>query len=142
MNHPEREHQTAFFDWLRMNEEKHPVLKRFFAIPNGGKRTRATAVGLFKEGVKRGVLDTFLPAPRCGKFGLWIEFKAGDNTLTLEQTEWKAFLELEGYQVHVVRDWTEAARITVAYLNIKVSGLPFSSPAVDEFRRRRCQWER
>lgn len=140
MNHPEREHQNAFFVWLRMNEETHPVLKRFFAIPNGGMRTRATAVGLFKEGVKRGVLDTFLPAISHDSIypGLWIEFKAGQNILTAEQVEWKQFLESQGYLVHVVYEWTEAARITVKYLGITLP-LPHSSPAVDEFRRRRCK---
>lgn len=139
IKHLEREHQNAFFEWLRMNEATHAVLKRFFAIPNGGLRTRATAIGMFKEGVRRGVLDTFLPAPRNGKCGLWIEFKAGDNGLSDDQVEWKAFLEMERYEVHVVRDWTEAARITVSYLNLEGLPMPHGSPTIDEFRRRRCR---
>ena len=141
MNHPEREHQSAFFEWLRANERKQPVFKRFFAVPNGGLRDRGTAVGLWKEGVKAGVLDTFLPAPRQGRHGLWIEFKAGDNDLTPDQVEWKAYLEMSGYEVHVVRDWTIAAQITVSYLNLGIGdlaiGLPHGSPAIDAYRRRR-----
>lgn len=134
----ERDHQNSFFEWVRLNEQRFPILKRFFAIPNGGQRTRATAIGMHKEGVRKGVLDTHLPVSRNGKSGLWIEFKAGDNTLTLEQTEWKAFLEGEGHEVHVVRDWTDAARITATYLNL-VLPMPYGSPTVDEFRRRRCR---
>lgn len=143
MNHPERDHQNAFFEWLRANEGKQPVLRKFFAIPNGGKRDRATAVGLWKEGVKSGVLDTFLPAPRQGRHGLWIEFKAGDNDLNNDQVEWKAYLEMAGYEVHVVRDWTIAAQITAAYLNFSAAdlaiGLPHGSAAVDDYRRRRTR---
>lgn len=120
MNHPEREHQTAFFQWLRMNELRFPFLAFFFAIPNGGLRDRAVAVGLFKEGVKRGVLDTFLPVPRNGFHGLWIEFKAGKNVLSSEQATWKAFLEARSYAVHVVYNWIDAARITVKYLDLKM----------------------
>lgn len=131
----ERDHQNSFFEWLRVNESQFPVLKRFYAIPNGGKRTRATAIGMFKEGVRKGVLDTHLPVARQGKTGLWIEFKAGSNKLTDEQTEWKAFLEREGHEVHVVRDWTDAAHITAMYLNL-VLPLPRGSATVDEFRRR------
>jgi len=134
----ERDHQNSFFEWLRVNESQHPILKRVFAIPNGGKRDRATAIGMYKEGLRKGVLDIHLPAPRNGKSGLWIEFKAGSNTLTDEQTEWKAFLELEGYEVHVVRDWTDAARLIATYLKLALP-MPYASPTVDEFRRRRTR---
>src|SRR4051812_1185087 len=120
-----------------MNERAYPHLAFFFAIPNGGLRSKATAIGLFKEGVKRGVLDTFLPVPRGESHGLWIEFKAGKNKLTPEQVEWQQFLEAQGYLVHVVYEWTEAARITAKYLGILIP-LPHSSAFVDEFRRRRC----
>jgi hypothetical protein len=129
MNHIERDHQTSFFCWLRANEARFPVLKRFFAIPNGGRRDRGTAIGLFKEGVKRGVLDTFLPAPRFNAngdemMGLWIEFKAGKNDLTPDQRDWKDYLEDAGYAVHVVRDWVDAARLTVEYLGLKGVPMP------------------
>jgi len=37
-----------------------------FAIPNGGKRNRIEAAKLKRQGVKPGVPDIFLPAPRDG----------------------------------------------------------------------------
>ncbi len=87
----EHDHQSLFFLWLRRNEDRHPILKRFFAIPNGGYRHKTTALKLRAEGVKPGVLDVCLPVARKGHTGLWIEFKAGKNTLTDYQADWKSF---------------------------------------------------
>jgi hypothetical protein len=87
------------------------------------------------------VFKLFVPAPRQGKHGLWFLFKSGSKDLTHEETEWKAYLEMSGYEVHVVRDWTIAAQITVSYLNLGIGdlsiGLPHGSPAIDAYRRRR-----
>jgi hypothetical protein len=123
-NKIEHDHQTAFFSWLRLNEKKHGELKRFFAIPNGGARDHGTAIALFLEGVRPGVLDTHLPLPRHGKAGLWIEFKTETNDLSADQREWKTALEAEGHVVHVVRQWTEAARLTVEYLGLDGVAIP------------------
>jgi hypothetical protein len=120
----EHDHQSAFFAWLRCNETKHPDLKRFFAVPNGGHRDRGTAIKMFLEGTRRGVPDTCLPLARHGKQGLWIEFKAGDNQLTPDQVEWKAALEREGHQVEIVREWPEAAQLTVLYLGLTGIAIP------------------
>lgn len=115
----EHDHQAAFFAFLRLNERDHPVLARFFAIPNGGFRYHSTAVKLKQEGLRPGVLDTFLPVSRNGKHGLWLEFKSARNQLTPEQRSWKEFLEGEGYEAHVVRSWTDAVKITIDYLSIE-----------------------
>lgn len=119
-NHTEHQHQAAFFDWLRWNEKAHPVLTRFFAIPNGGHRTKTTAAKLKAEGVRPGVLDTCLPVARHGYIGLWLEFKSATGSLSPAQREWKSFLESEGHKVIIVRTWTEAARATVEYLSLSV----------------------
>jgi hypothetical protein len=118
---PERAQQMAFFTWLRISEPQFPSLKRFFAIPSEGLLDGTIAAELMNPGIRRGVLDTFLPVPRRGFHGLWIEFKAGDETLTPEQSDWKLFLEEEGYEVHIVRDWIEAARITLVYLGFSAA---------------------
>jgi hypothetical protein len=52
---------------------------------------------------------------------LWIEFKAKKNKLTAEQKEWESFLKSENHEVHVVYDWVEAAKITIAYLDLDIS---------------------
>ena len=113
--------QCVFFQWLKLNERQYPVLSRFFAIPNGGQRNIKVATKLKREGVKKGVLDTCLPVARRGKIGLWIEFKTGKNKLTHEQQEWKEFLESENHEVHIIYSWTDAARITIAYLDMDVT---------------------
>jgi hypothetical protein len=115
----EHDHQTLFFAWLRRNESRHPVLSRFFAIPNGGKRDVRIAMKLKAEGVKPGVLDTCLPVARDGFTGLWIEFKAGRNKLTERQEDWRNFLETEGHKVCICYSWQEAAQACVRYLGLK-----------------------
>jgi len=124
----EHEHQSAFFAWLRLNARKHPDLRWFFAIPNGGARDHGTAIQLYLEGVQPGVLDTHLPLPRDGKAGLWIEFKTPANDLSTQQREFKAAVEAAGHVVHIVREWTVAARITVDYLGLTGVQIP-AAPA-------------
>lgn len=114
----EHDHQSLFFSWLRRNEERHPVLRLFFAVPNGGKRDVRVAMKLRDEGVKPGVPDTCLPVPRGGFAGLWIEFKAGRNKLTELQEGWRTMLENEGHKVAVCYSWRDAALETVRYLGL------------------------
>ena len=123
-NRAEHDQQCAFFSWLRLNEKKHAALRLFFAIPNGGARDHGTAVALFLEGVRPGVLDTHLPVPRQGKAGLWIEFKSELGELSDKQREFRAQLEAEGHAVFMVREWTAAARITVDYLGLEGVQVP------------------
>jgi hypothetical protein len=127
-NRIEHDQQCSFFDWLRINEKRHATLKLFYAIPNGGQRDHATAISLYLEGVNAGVLDTHLPVARQGKAGLWIEFKSDRGTLSTRQREFIELIEGENHLVHVVREWTEAARIVVAYLDLKGLAVPPPPP--------------
>lgn len=115
---PESVIQESFFAWARTNERQFPILKRIFAVPNGGYRHKATAIAMKRQGVKAGVLDVCLPVARKGFAGLWIEFKTEVGKPSDEQKEWIVFLESEGHQVHVLRSWRVAANITVDYLNL------------------------
>src|SRR5690554_620263 len=72
----EDQEQAWLFQWARRNEKEIPELARLFAIPNGGHRSKRTAALLKLTGVKRGVPDIFLPLPRNGYHGLWIELKS------------------------------------------------------------------
>jgi hypothetical protein len=38
--------------------------------------------------------------------------------------EWKAALEREGHQVEIVREWPEAAQLTVLYLGLTGIAIP------------------
>ena len=131
----EHEHQCAFFSWLRLNQTKHRELRLFFAIPNGGARDHGTAIALFLEGVQPGVLDTHLPLARQGKAGLWIEFKSERGALSDKQGEFAAAVEAEGHLVHVVREWTEAARLTAEYLGLQGVQIPAARSPAEKRRK-------
>lgn len=113
----ESEHQIAFFVWVERSVKKYPALEWIHHIPNGGKRSPATAARLKREGVKAGVLDVFLPFPSRGFAGLYIEFKAGKNKLTDNQKAFKAFVEANNFKVVVCYSWLEAKEVVEFYLN-------------------------
>lgn len=111
---PEHDLQKAFFKWARM----HPEASRAYAIPNGGQRNVIVAAKLKAEGVRKGVLDVHLPLARGGSHGLYIEHKAGKNTLSEEQKEEADRLVVDGFTVAVV--WDDPATsvtLTQQYLN-------------------------
>lgn len=112
----EHDEQVAVFQWAQMNAHLWPCLSRMFAIPNGGKRTKGTAIKLKAEGVKAGVPDIFLPWPTSGWCGLWIEMKYGSNKTTEQQREWLTWLKLNGYQTAVCWGAKEAIRVIENYL--------------------------
>lgn len=105
--------QRAYFDWARLD----PVARCAFAIPNGGHRSKATAVKLKAEGVRAGVLDICLPKPCGGSHGLWIEFKYGSNRPSPEQMLEIDRLVSDGYTVAVAWDAELAIEFTKQYLN-------------------------
>lgn len=97
----EHEEQCLFVQWVRRT---FPSV-RIFAIPNGGKRSPATAGRLKAEGVSPGVPDLFIPA-----WGLFIEMKRQKGGVVSEnQKDWKKYLEEHGYTVFVCHGF-EAAR--------------------------------
>lgn len=112
----EHTEQVALFEWAAWHHARLPALALLFAIPNGGLRARATAARLQAEGVKRGIPDLFLPIPRGGYHGFWIELKYGANKTTPQQDAWLNLLKAEGYAVDVSYGWQEAAHKIVRYL--------------------------
>lgn len=71
----EHEEQKALIEWSAWMSNARPELSLMFAVPNGGDRHPAVAAKLKAEGVKAGVPDIFLPVPRNGYHGLFIELK-------------------------------------------------------------------
>lgn len=85
--------QAQVVSWFR--RKYGPV--RIFAIPNGGWRSKATAMKLKVEGVARGVPDLFVP-----QFNLWIEMKrVKGGRLSPEQRDWIRYLDEVGNTVLV-----------------------------------------
>ena len=125
----EREHfeQVALFKWAHWESRTVPELALLFAIPNGGKRNKATAGKLKAEGVKPGVPDICLPVA-CGKYhGLFIELKAEGGRPTLVQLEWQIKLIAQGYEAVICRGWEQAKKTIETYLRY---GPPLSGEVI------------
>ena len=85
---PEEEEQASFFDYLAGQMRDHPWLVVAHAVPNGGARPARTVMRrgkacrvsvegqkLKRQGLRKGVPDVSIPAPRGPYHGLYIEFK-------------------------------------------------------------------
>jgi hypothetical protein len=84
--------QIAIMDWVRANEEEHPVLKVVYHTPNSFFGTGyGVIMWLKKLGMRKGVYDIIVPISKQGYSSLWIEIKKGKGKLTPEQ---KMFSEL------------------------------------------------
>lgn len=122
----EHDLQRSYFDWARL----HPEARRAYAIPNAAKRSPRLAAYMIAEGLRKGVLDIHLPLPRGGCAGLWIEMKAGKNTMTPEQAQEAQRLADDGYAVYVCWDSVDAIEVTQEYIKGNVSsGLRVLKPA-------------
>ena len=119
----EHDEQVSFFDALALDYERLPALKWIQAIPNGGHRDKAVAGKLKAEGVKKGVSDIFVPIPAGGYHGLYIEMKAGKNTLTSEQKAFGEFVKSRGYSFYPAWSAIEALAALALYLDVKLRGL-------------------
>ena len=107
----ESQEQQAVVEWALW--KGLPLL----AIPNGGKRSAATAARLKAEGVRPGVPDLLLPMARRGFHGLFIEMKrTKGGRVSDAQREWLHLLDAEGYRAIVCYGAGEAIREIEAYL--------------------------
>lgn len=116
-------HQEALFEWAQYQLGEMPELEYMYHVPNGGKRDKATAVALKRQGVKSGVPDIVLPVARGGFHGLYIELKVGKNKATKNQERWIESLNSQGYYAIVCYGWQQAAEEIVKYLNWETWGI-------------------
>jgi len=112
----EKDEQIALFEWAELQRHKYPELSFMFHIPNGGSRNKIEAVNLKRQGVKSGVPDIFLPVPKGGKSGLFIEMKYGKNKLSDNQKKWVEMLHRRGYEIATCYSWKQAATAIIIYL--------------------------
>lgn len=90
----------------------------FHAIPNGGDRNIVVAKKLRAEGVRKGIPDLFLPVPRQGYHGLYIEMKRRKRArVSPEQEEIHRLLSEQGYAVYVCYGSDEALAVLENYYN-------------------------
>ena len=69
-----------------------------------------------KEGLTKGVADSFLMRAKNGFNGLYIEFKTKKGRLTQEQRNFIATATREGYKAEVVRSIDEFMKTVDEYL--------------------------
>lgn len=121
----EHAEQVAVTAWVDANADAYPDLCMFTANPMGGFRTKATAGRLKAEGVRAGVPDMMLLAPRTGRdgrqwHGLFIELKRADrsNHASAHQKLWLDNLRQRGYMAVVCYGATEAIATLKHYLEM------------------------
>lgn len=119
MNNHESTEQIALFKWAAFQSGKYPELELMYHIPNGGRRDKVTARILKAEGVKAGVPDICLPAPRGKYHGMYIELKYGKNKTTRNQYQWLASLSGQGYYTTVCYGWEDARKVIMQYLALR-----------------------
>lgn len=101
---------------VRMQEGKHPVLRRLLHVPNGGHRSKAVAGKLKAEGVKPGVPDYLLPVRRGEYVGLAVELKTRTGYASREQKDWIEHLREQGWRAEVCRGWEQAWSVIREYV--------------------------
>lgn len=118
----ELELQISVIQWadLQAITGKHPELARLFAVPNGGGRSKSEAGKLKASGVRPGVPDLFLPVPRGGHHGLWMELKAGEKSgESAAQKDWLDWLHGQGYFAATCWTFDAAVEVLTEYLDGK-----------------------
>lgn len=104
---------------LKLNWQ-HPDLV-FFAIPNGGRRSKGEAIKMRLEGVKAGVPDIFISEPIGSYHGLYVELKRIDmneKSVSKDQKDIHSVLLDKGYQVKVCYGAAHAYKEILSYLNV------------------------
>jgi hypothetical protein len=89
-----------------------------FAIPNGGKRDKKTAMVLKNMGVLPGVPDLMVAVPKGEYHGCFIEMKRGpDGLLSRDQEEECLELLGQGYRVIIGEGLENSWEAVCGYLN-------------------------
>ena len=112
----EHDEQALLFEWAKAQQGAIPELALLFAIPNAARRSYGAANYMRAEGLKSGVPDIFLPVPRGGWHGLFLEMKFGSGKPSDNQTAWIAALQDQGYRAEIVYGCDDARNIIESYL--------------------------
>mgnify|MGYP003512709913 CR=1 FL=1 len=107
---PEAIEQAKVIAWARANENNYPYLWMLHSSLNGVKMTKAQAGRAIAQGMLSGVPDLFLPVPKNGYHGLFIEMKYGSNKVTKNQEKFLQNAANVGYSVVVCYSANEAIK--------------------------------
>ena len=107
---PEAIEQAKVVAWARANERNYPYLQLLHCSLNGVKMTKAQAGRAIAQGMLSGVPDLFLPVPKNGYHGLFIEMKYGSNKVTENQEKFLQNAANVGYAISVCYSANEAIK--------------------------------
>lgn len=109
----ETDEQITVVDWCKAM--RIPVAH----IPNEGKRSTQYGAMMKRMGLRKGFPDLFVPMPRGGFHGLFVEMKAKGGKTTKEQEEWLSLLNANGYAVCVAVGANEGIEKIKRYVRLQ-----------------------
>ena len=112
--HEEDDLQAALFRWFGYQYPEWAG--HFWATPNGGARSKATAAILKSTGVMAGVADCQLAIVRPHAAGLFLELKVGKNKVSDAQRDFLARMKAQGYATAVAYDFHAARAAIVSHI--------------------------
>lgn len=120
----EHDIQKQFFSELEIFQFKgEPLRQYFYAVPNGGGRSKSEAGRLKAEGVTAGIPDVCCFIPSQNFHGLYIEFKKPKSgRLSTEQKAVIPRMRSMGYKVVVCRCASQAINEVLTYLGMVKNG--------------------
>ncbi len=116
---PEAIEQAKVVAWARANENNYPYLWMLHNSLNGVKLSKTQAGKAKVSGMLSGVPDLFLPLPKNGHHGLYIEMKSEKGRLTENQQWFLSNAESLGYKTAVCYSAKEAIDAIEAYYSDK-----------------------
>lgn len=109
--HKERDEQVKFVSWLKKN-------KIWVSGSGVGVNLPIVVATILKRmGVAKGYPDIFVPLPKNGFHGFYLEMKSEDGDLKKEQVEWLMYLKDQKYYAEVAYSFEEAKTHFLFYLN-------------------------
>jgi VRR-NUC domain len=121
MKHLESAHQAQVIEWSRWAYKtgKYPMLNMLHCSLNGVKLSATQARIAKAQGMLSGVPDLFLPLPKNGHHGLYIEMKSEKGRFTENQQWFLSNAESLGYKTAVCYSAKEAIDAIDAYYSDK-----------------------
>ena len=119
MKHIESAYQTQVVEWSRWaykaNPSRYPMLNMLHCSLNGVKLSGTQAKVAKGQGMLSGVPDLFLPVPKNGYHGLFIEMKSEKGRVTENQHWFLTNADSVGYKTVICYSAKEAISAIEAY---------------------------
>ena len=119
MKHIESAHQAQVIEWSRWaykaNPSRYPMLNMLHCSLNGVKLSGTQAKVAKGQGMLSGVPDLFLPVPKNGYHGLFIEMKSEKGRVTENQHWFLTNADSVGYKTVICYSAKEAISAIEAY---------------------------